>query len=134
MRTAYTVWNISLWLQTMMRKNTTTEKPAATLRHVCIADNPLCEISTEHKAATAFIVANVPSIYTIDDKVVHTTATTKSVDRSSTEFRKQHAHDQKLRESERGMNLVSDAMEREFTATIMGEKDNAVVSWFVSFL
>jgi len=109
-------------------KKTTTEKSAATLRHVCLADNPLCEISADHKAATAFIVANIPSIHTIDDKVVHTTATSKSVDRSSAEFRKQHAHDQKLRENERGMNLVSDAMEREFTATIMGEKDNAVVS------
>lgn len=106
----------------------TTEKPEATLRHVCIADNPLCETAKEHNAATTFILTHIPSISTIDEKPVNPTATTKSVDRSSSEFRKQHAHDQKLRENERGMNVVSDAMEREFTATIMGEKDNAVVS------
>lgn len=99
------------------------------LCNISIAENPLCESSAELKKAVSYITRTLPSVQKIDDKVVHTSAThAVAVDRSSTQFRKQHAHEQKLREGERGSAAVSDAMEREFTAALRGEKDNAVVA------
>lgn len=99
------------------------------LRNISIAENPLCETSAELKRALSFITNTLPSVQKVDDKVVRSAAAPEAaVDRSSTQFRKQHAAEQALREGERGSAVVSDAMEREFTAALRSEKDNAVVS------
>jgi hypothetical protein len=99
--------------------------PSCALTHVCVAENPAFETSSELKKFSSWVAATLPSVRTIDHKVLpgHAAPLTNVVDHTSVEYRA--ARSQQATLSGAG---VTDNMEREFTAALRGEKDVATVS------
>ena len=92
------------------------------LTNLCIAENPICEYSTEMKKLVSYIDVHIPSVHSIDDKILKQSSDLNQSlnDHTSVEYRA-------VCEGVGGI-LVSDTMEREYIAALKGEQDRAVVS------
>ena len=92
------------------------------LTNLCIAENPICEYSTEMKKLVSYIGVHIPSVHSIDDKILKQSSNLNQSlnDHTSVEYRA-------VCEGVGGI-LVSDTMEREYITALKGEQDRAVVS------
>jgi hypothetical protein len=99
--------------------------PSCALTHISVAENPAFETSSELKKFTSWVAATLPSVRTIDHKLLpgHAAPVTSVVDHTSPEYRA--ACSQQATLSGAG---VTDNMEQEFAAALRGEKDVAIVS------